>query len=304
MVPNSNFGTITINNYYRHSDYEFQCHIDIDPRILDDPEMTDYYNQIIDGHKLIVISKLISRKEPDFVYSNGMWFYFTGNYWRKDDECLLLRKRVLQVIPPLQKILDFYTKVMTTDAILVVNCVSVLINKLHKKETVEEIIQGAKMYYHDDGFLERLDSRKHLIPFTNGVYDLLKFTFRKSCKDDYISKTTKYKYNNAASNPKCVAFVEAVLPDTEYRLKVMKKLSEYLNRDISTGALSFNVETPLSTLMKLVLGDIYPRRRPTKRTRPIELPQVKHSFTHDDMRDTTMRQSMVNMLIDVYVNCN
>ncbi|NBU34194.1 hypothetical protein EB118_08810 [bacterium] len=300
----SNFGTITINNFFRRSEYEFQCYIDIDKSILKNDELTDYYNQIIDGHKLLVISKLISKQEPDFVYSNGMWFYFTGNYWRKDDEALLLRKKILQVVPTLKKILAFYTSganLINTDAILIVRNINCLINKLYKPEAMDEIIQGAKMYYHDESLCEKLDSRKHLIPFTNGVYDLLKFTFRKTSKSDFVTKTTKFKYNATASNPKCNEFIQYILPDLVQREAVLKKLSEYLNRDINTPPLMFSIDTPLATLMKLVLGDIYPRKRPTKHTRPIELPPVQPKYTHDDMReDISIRQTFMNILIEVY----
>ncbi|NDD53063.1 hypothetical protein EBZ39_04150 [bacterium] len=293
-------GTITINNFYKRPEYEFQCNIPLDTSIFKNNAVTEMYNQIIDGHKLIVISKLISTLEPDFVYTNGLWFYFTGNYWKRDDEALFLRTRVLSVVVSnLQKIVQFYKDTALAGGSVARN-VKCLINKMHKPEVVEEIIQGAKMYYFDESLFEKLDTRNHLVPFTNGVYDLLHCTFRKTTKMDLVSKTTKYKYNPDANDHSVNTLLIECIPDETHRTQVLKKLCEYLNRDISNPGICFNIDTPLLNLMKSTLGEIYPRKRPNKRTKTIELPRPRQTQILVHFTDVKVRQTFMNILIRTY----
>ncbi|NDG33065.1 hypothetical protein EB118_23730, partial [bacterium] len=151
----------------------------------------------------------------------------------------------------------------------------------------------------NESLYENLDSKKHLVPFSNGVYDLLKYTFRKTHKLDLISKTTKYKYNPHANDPKLHLFINTVLGP--HKDTVLKKLCEYLNRDISNPGILFNTHTPLLPLLKATLGDIFPKKRPTKYTQCIQVPVLDTPCTCP--LDIHSRQTFMNILIKVYTDC-
>jgi P4 family phage/plasmid primase-like protien len=118
------------------------------------------------------------------------------------------------------------------------------------------------MYYNDESFIKNLNSKKHLVPFSNGVYDLLENTFRPTGKEDYVNLTCGYNFDNTANNPEVHDFINKVLPSKGVRDYVLKKMSECLNGDIpNTNFLMFigdgaNGKSQLLNLMKLCMGEL------------------------------------------------
>ena len=43
--------------------------------------------------------------------------------------------------------------------------------------------------------IEKIDGDKHLVSFTNGVFDLQKGQFRKRTEEDYINRMLPYRYS-------------------------------------------------------------------------------------------------------------
>ena len=97
-----------------------------------------------------------------------------------------------------------------------------LINKLNKPGFKDDIIKEAKIFFNDPNFISKLNSKKHLLPFTNGVYDLLSNSFRKTNKDDYINLTVNYPYSEI-ENPEVYKFINEVIPNERVRDYVLKK---------------------------------------------------------------------------------
>lgn len=58
----------------------------------------------------------------------------------------------------------------------------------------DNIMRELRCLFMDEKFEELLDSRSHLIGFTNGVYDLKMHIFRDGMPDDYIFHSTKLNY--------------------------------------------------------------------------------------------------------------
>jgi P4 family phage/plasmid primase-like protien len=58
----------------------------------------------------------------------------------------------------------------------------------------DHIMRELRCLFMDEKFEELLDSRAHLIGFTNGVYDLKMHIFRDGMPDDYIYHSTKINY--------------------------------------------------------------------------------------------------------------
>lgn len=259
-----NTGTVNINiqNNYYNGEEEFSCDVQLDNSIFRNKELTKLYNQVLDGHKVIKISELLHKIEIDFKYTNGIWYYFNGSIWRSDRESLELRKRIVKLSNNFNIIRSHYEKKGGDTSNNLVKNIKSLTNKIYKPGFEEEIIKGAKMYYNDESFISNLNSKKHLLPFLNGVYDLLENTFRETRKEDYVNLTVSYNYNQECNNREVYTFLEQVLPNRGVRDYVLKKMSECLNGDIpNTHFLMFigdsgaNGKSQLLNLMKLAMGD-------------------------------------------------
>jgi len=251
-----------ITNIYTGEE-DFSCYVQLYENIFKNKELTKLFNQILDGHKVVLIGELMSKIETNFAYANGEWYYFNGSIWKHDKESLEFRKRIVKTSQHFQRIQKHYEDKNVGDNlnISIVKNIKSLINKLHKTGFEDEIIKGGKMYYNDEQFFAYLNSKKHLVPFTNGVYDLMKQQFRKAKKDDYINLTVSYIYDPKINNPEVYAFIESVLPNKNVRDFVLKKMSDCLNGDIpNTNFLMFigdgaNGKSQLLNLMKLVMGE-------------------------------------------------
>jgi P4 family phage/plasmid primase-like protien len=262
----TNNGTVNINinnTFYNNAEEDFNCDIQLDTKIFNDKNLTRIYNQVLDGHKVIKISELISILEIDFKYTNGEWYYFNGSIWKMDKESLEFRKKIVGLSIYFNRIQSHYEhkKNAINNTTLVKNVKS-LINKLHKPGFEDEIIKGAKMYYNDETFMSKLNSKKHLVPFTDGVYDLLSNEFRKTTKEDYINLTVGFPYTLQYDNQEVYKFLREVLPSEGVRDYVLKKMSECLNGDIPNtyflmfiGDTGANGKSQLLNLMKLCMGE-------------------------------------------------
>jgi P4 family phage/plasmid primase-like protien len=266
QLVNNGTVNININNNYYGTDEEFNCDVQLDSRIFNNKEMTKLYNQVLDGHKVIKIGELISKLEVDFKYTNGEWYYFNGSIWKMDKESLEFRKKIVNLSQNFNRIQSHYEN-KRNDALknnILVKNIKSLINKLHKPGFEDEIIKGAKMYYNDEEFMAKLNSKKHLLPFTNGVFDLLTNEFRSTTKEDYINLTVNYPslLNDDPGNQEVYKFLREVLPDQGVRDYVLKKMSECLNGDIPNtyflmfiGDTGANGKSQLLNLMKMAMGE-------------------------------------------------
>jgi P4 family phage/plasmid primase-like protien len=257
QLINNGTVNININNFY-NGEEEFSCDVQLDDCIFKNKETTKLYNQVLDGHKVIKISELLHKLEIDFKYTNGWWYYFNGSIWKQDKESLELRKRIVKLSNQFNIIKTHYE---TNGGDIIVKNIKSLINKLYKPGFEEEVIKGSKMYYNDESFINNLNSKKHLVPFTNGVFDLLENKFRDTKKEDYINLTTNYNYSEN-TNQEVYTFLEQVLPNKGVHDYVLKKMSECLNGDIpNTHFLMFigdsgaNGKSQLLNLMKLAMGE-------------------------------------------------
>jgi len=259
-----NHGTINniINIYNNTGEQDFSCDIKLDNNIFKNKEVTNIINQVLDGHKITMISKLLFTINKDFVYSRNNWYFFNSSIWRCDNDNIEMKKCIIDLSKMFDKIKTYYDTKYTDETTINLNKnIKSLINKFHKPGYQDDIIKGAKIYNNDELFVTNLNSKKHLIPFTNGVFDLLENTFRRTKKDDYINLTVNYDYQTT-ENPEVRTFLEQVLPNKDVRDYVLKKMSECLNGDIPNtyflmfiGDTGANGKSQLLNLMKLAMGD-------------------------------------------------
>jgi P4 family phage/plasmid primase-like protien len=254
------FNIVINNNTIINGEESFNCDVDLDLSILNDKTLTLLFNQALDGHKITVISEIVNFLDPNFKFCSMTWYYFDGFIWQEDIESIYMRKSIINIREYLCKIHNHYVNNKIYKKL--VENVKCLQTKLHKPSFENEIISGAKIYCMDKDFFKLLNSKKHLVPFTNGVYDLLKNEFRQTKKEDYVNLTFKYDYNTNSHNPEVYQFIHNILPVKNVRDWVLKKLGECLNGDIpNTNFLMFigdgaNGKSQLLNLMKLAMGEL------------------------------------------------
>jgi P4 family phage/plasmid primase-like protien len=257
-----NHGTININIYNNNGEQDFSCDIKLDDSIFKNKDVTNIINQVLDGHKITMISKLLFFINKDFVYSRNNWYYFNTSIWRSDNDNIEMKKCIIDLSKMFDKIKTYYDARTTDETTITLNKnIKSLINKFHKPGYQDDIIKGAKIYNNDELFITKLNSKKHLLPFTNGVYDLLENKFRNTKKEDYVNLTVNYDFPSS-ENPEVRIFLEQVLPHRGVRDYVLKKMSECLNGDIPNtyflmfiGDTGANGKSQLLNLMKLAMGD-------------------------------------------------
>lgn len=137
------------------------------------------------------------------------------------------------------------------------------------------IMREAKEIFHDDTFVEKLDSNPYLFAFNNYVIDFKNKIHRKGKPDDYISKTAnidyipyekmKGKYTDDQTYEEVIdeinEFMEQLFPVEELRKYMWEHLASSLigttenqNFNIYTGS-GANGKSKLVELMTKVMGD-------------------------------------------------
>lgn len=270
---NCNFNINITNEKIDLDDNLIDCKID--SLIFTDKTITKLINTSLKGHKVMQISKLLHHINDNFIYSKNKWYVFENTKWQNDDDNKELRKQIMELTIVYNKVKDYYFN--TKSSKLSINIIKNIENleiKLNKPGFMDEIIKGSKVFYDDKLFLSKLNSKKHLLPFENGVYDLVKNEFRKSTRDDYIELTCNYDYVNTIKNNDVYIFLEQILPIKGIRDYVLKKMSDCLNGDIQNttfmmfiGESGANGKSQLLNLMKATLGSFADKVEVTLLTR-------------------------------------
>jgi len=265
------FNIVINNNTIINGEESFNCDIDLDQSILNDKVLTKLFNQALDGHKIVKLSETLFRINSNYKYCNDRWYTFNGNIWEEDIESIQLKLDIVKLEEYLNKIYRHYESNSMYKKLL--DNIKNLHNKLHKPGFENEIISGAKLFYFDKTFLRLLNSKKHLVPFTNGVFDLIENVFRNANKEDYINLSVGFNYEKTKVNREVWEFLNKILPNQGVRDWVLKKMSECLNGDIpNTNFLMFigdgaNGKSQLLNLMKLAMGELAEKVEVTLLTR-------------------------------------
>jgi len=131
------------------------------------------------------------------------WYFFNealGGKWEITEQGHILRSRLSSEIVDLymtylkkyQDIANQEDEESEKKAIYetrVGNICKVIV-KLKDSSYKDKIMKECKEYFYDKNFMEKLNDKKDLIGFENGVYDLTKSEFREGLPDDYVSLST------------------------------------------------------------------------------------------------------------------
>lgn len=138
--------------------------------------------------------------------------------------------------------------------------------KLKTTSFKENVMRESKVLFRDPKFMENLDNNKHLLAFTNGVFDTHTRTFRPGKPDDYISFCTNVPYPEDAPfhTHKCWdemnRFLVSILPNPTVRMYFLLILASCLSGEtnqrfhIMTGSGS-NGKSMLMKQMLSSMGD-------------------------------------------------
>ena len=140
-----------------------------------------------------------------------------------------------------------------------------IVTKLRDIRYKEAVMKENRLLFYDPEFQDRLDEQKHLLGFTNGVYDLDRGVFRDGRPEDFISMSTNIdyaKYNKHDQYAKKIdRFFKQIQPKDEMRVYLLKLLSSYLQGHIpdekfhiATGCGSNGKSLSIDLLMS-ALGD-------------------------------------------------
>ena len=163
----------------------------------------------------------------------------------------------------------------------VANCSKVII-KLKDSGYKDKIMKECKEYFYDKEFVEKLDDKKSLVGFDNGVYDLNKGVFRGGLPSDYVSLSTEITLPIPKSmmpigideiidiskeiadyddlNEGLNDFLEKVFPNPDVREYTLRFLSSCLSGEIREEKFYFwtgsggNGKSKLVDLIELSLG--------------------------------------------------
>ena len=120
--------------------------------------------------------------------------------------------------------------------------ISAIVTKLKKTSDKNNIFREAHEIFYDKNFIDKMDSNKYLMCFSNGVVDFKNRIFRDGLPQDYITKSTKIPYiveptkldttfNDIKQS--VTTFMEQLFPD--------KSLNEYMWSHLSSVLIGENM---------------------------------------------------------------
>ena len=217
-------------------------------------------------------------------FRNKEWYQYVGHIWRQTDDGVELQKRLPSDIAKL-----FMTKEQekgtfaqnnpcahslkepdpTCETCQAISKKKMYWNawlKLRRTGFAESVMKQCRLLFYDREFAKKLDDNKHLIAFTNGVYDTLTQSFRPGQSEDCISFCTnvEYRLDTQYNEFKCWGelnkFLHSILPNPAVREYFLNHLATCLSGvftqrfHILTGSGS-NGKSMLMNLCATAFGD-------------------------------------------------
>jgi len=168
------------------------------------------------------------------------WYVFKGHRWMPEENGYSINNIINE------KIYDEYLKVSNLfqqmamnssgkdkENLLELQIKTLAFSKtLHTTKFKKDVITECAILFYDRDFFQKLDEKRNLIGFENGVLDLDTLTFRDGYPEDFITFTTKinyFPYNKLDEKIQQVEqFFADILPDQHTREYVLKFLGTCL----------------------------------------------------------------------------
>jgi len=168
------------------------------------------------------------------------WYVFKGHRWEPEEHGYSLNNIINE------KIYDEYLKVSNLFHQMALNATgkdkemlveletktSNFATKLHTTKFKKDIISECSILFYDRCFFNKLDEKRNLLSFENGILDLDTMKFRDGYPEDFITFTTKLNYFPYDPNNSLIKEVENffvdILPEEHIRTYVLKYLGTCL----------------------------------------------------------------------------
>ena len=128
------------------------------------------------------------------------------------------------------------------------------------------VVRACANKFHDPEFQAKLDTNVYLLGFLNGVYDLKEKCFRDGLPSDYISKTTKYEWEDCEENDprfdKINKFFAEIQTEDDMRTYILTFIAKAL-RGVPDSKLHIwtgeggNGKSAIIDLVSKMLGDYF-----------------------------------------------
>lgn len=197
---------------------------------------------------------------------NNFWYEFRDHRWFEMPKAKELREKIsTEIFQDYANMSAEYKKMHMRDPENKdledkIKICKFLLNKVKNRPFKKLVMEECEDLFNNRDFEKLLDSNKHLICFTNGVYDLEKLEFRSGCPDDYISFCTHNEYKpwselqNTQEAKELKDFLSKVLPYADVRKYVLKLISSFLSGN--TGEQKFHIWTGSGANGKSKLVDL------------------------------------------------
>jgi P4 family phage/plasmid primase-like protien len=186
-------------------------------------------------------------------FKNNEWFQYDTHIWKHTDYGVELQKRLPSAISNLfaDKETAMLATIMTLGQcghakepdLTCETCKAEAKKKLYSAARLklrrtgfkESVMKECRVLFYDKEFAEKLDNNKHLIAFTNGVYDTLTQSFRPGQPEDCISFCTKVEYRMDTQYhefgcwDELKQFLESILPHKVVRDYFLRHLATCLS---------------------------------------------------------------------------
>ncbi len=211
------------------------------------------------------INLLLSDRYVATGVSEDSWYYFEPPRWRQDEAYSRLFKFIGEASKYYEKACDWYStsglneKMKTKRSEHIIN----VRNKVSEVMFTKRVALRLAYLRADYRFEYKLDMKKHLLCFTDGVYDLKKHQFRQGTANDYLSMSVGYEFPELVDESmrlKLDRVFEDIVPDPEVRLYLKKFLASCIDGSTSyelfhvLGGEGRNGKSLITDLLGLALG--------------------------------------------------
>ena len=204
-----------------------------------------------------ILAQIFSKDERNVIYSSECFYLFDNRLWRVDNEGVDVMRLIKNKLKPdMNKIVEALGK-----DIKALNTVNKSHRILETHKGLTNILARAKDLLKDEEFSSKLDTNVRLIPFDNGVYDIKTREFRECKREDLISKTVGYTYDEFIRKEEVWKMIVDILPQEDVRDYFLKCCANALDGGIPNtnivlmiGESAYNGKTCLMGLLQHTMG--------------------------------------------------
>ncbi len=183
--------------------------------------------------------------------SNGkLWYYFDGTLWKPDPDGIHVKREISSTL--VDHVMLTISKVVSsisvddmqsgtsssteaTEAKRTSERLLKIAMKLQDRFFKESVVLELREFLYDPTFVQKLDSDRNLIAFTDGVWQLDVGVFRSAAPEDFLRHSTNYPFRDVEVTEhdyaRVLKYWETLHPDEDQRTYVKKMFARQLFGD-------------------------------------------------------------------------